>query len=284
MPIDDFDYGEEPKKGFMGGLFTKKEKPVIVDTRSRNMAQQMPQGQPISDDLMKLLGGQYKGPDDQNMALDYVGNSYVPIGDTYKPIADTYKGDPYVSAKYEPMKYESPGYESASGILFGEQGKAWEDSPVFKRSSPGLFESQTEKSPLYNPTGMSDILFGNKEETPMMSAVTGRPMDFPMRNPASQPFQAVTPVTQFTPSPVNVASMVTPFTPPVQTPVQPVYIPPQMPTMPTQVIPPQYIPTAPVSQFKRPVGRPRLNKPPKAKRPVGRPRMVREETQMTEMQ
>jgi hypothetical protein len=289
MAQDDFDYtmgeGEpQPKKGFLGGVFTKKEKDVTIDTRRNRMAQP----QPMSDDLMKLLGGQYKGPDDQNMALDYVGNSYVPIGDTYKPIADTYKGDPYVSAKYEPMKYESPGYESASGVLFGEQGKAWEDSPVFKRSSPGLFESQTEKSPLYNPTGMSDILFGNKEETPMMSAVTGRPMDFPLRNPASQPFQAVTPVTQFTPSPVNVASMVTPFTPPVQTPVQPVYIPPvpvqAMPTMPTQVIPPQYVPTAPVPQFKRPVGRPRLNKPPKAKRPVGRPRMVREETQMTEMQ
>ena len=168
MDQDDFDYtmgeGELPKKGFLGGVFTKKEKPVMIDPRSRKM----PQGQPMSDDLMKLLGGQYKGPDDKNMALDYSMNDYVPISDTYKPIAETYKGSGYKPAEYQEFKYESPNYESASGVLFGEQGKAWENSPVFRQSNPGLFENQTDKSPLYNPTGMSDILFGNKEETPMM--------------------------------------------------------------------------------------------------------------------
>jgi len=59
MAQDDFDYtmgeGEPPKKGFLGGVFTKKPKDDIVDTRRNRMAQP----QPMSDDLMKLLGAQY---------------------------------------------------------------------------------------------------------------------------------------------------------------------------------------------------------------------------------
>jgi len=276
--MDDFDYGEEePKKGFFQKVFTKPQESVNMEQRSRKMPE------PMSDDLMKLLGGAYKGPDDQNMALDYVGNSYVPIGDSYRPIAETYKKSGYEPGKWEDYKFEPPVYESASGVLFGEQGKAWEDSPVFKRSGIGLWD-EAEKSPVFTKTGMSDILFGNKDETPMLNPISGRPMEFPMKNPNPEtiPFQRVSPVTQFAPSPVIVGQpqMAVPQFPVVP----PQYIPPPMPTMPTQVMPPQYIPTAPVPQFKRPVGRPRLYKPPKIKRPVGRPRKVKtEETQMTEM-
>jgi hypothetical protein len=285
MATDDFDYtmGEEPqpKKSILN-VFTKKEKPVMIDPRRNKMPQQ---GQPMSDDLMKLLGGQYKGTEDKNMALDYSMNDYVPIGDTYKPISETYKGSGYKPADYQEFKYESPNYESASGVLFGEQGKAWENSPVFRQTNPGLFENQTDKSPLYNPTGMSDILFGNKDETPIMNPVTGRPMDFPMKTPTSEPFERVTPVTRFSPSPVNVGyGSVQPVQAVPQMAVPQMAVPYQpMPTMPTQVIPPQYIPTAPV-QFKRPVGRPKLNRPPKIKRPVGRPKKNVEAVQMTEMQ
>lgn len=268
MATEDFDYGldEQPKKGFMGGLFTKKEKDVTIDTRSKRMAQP----QPMSDDLMKLLGGQYKGPEDKNMALDYAMNDYVPIGDTYKPIAEKYKKSGYEPGKWEEFKYESPGYESASGVLFGEQGKAWEDSPVFRQSNPGLFENQTDKSPLYNPTGMSDILFGDKGRTPMVS---GQIPVMELGVPSSEPFQRVSPITQFSPSPVNIGYGSVPQVPQMTVPYQP------MPTMPTQVIPPQYIPPP---QFKRPVGRPKLNRPPKIKRPVGRPKKS-ESIQMTEM-
>ena len=276
MPNEDFDYGldEPPKKGFMGGIFTKKPKDDIVDTRRNKMAQ----SQPMSDDLMKLLmNSQQKGREEQSMASDYSMNDYVPIGDTYKPISETYKGSGYKPAEYEDFKYESPNYESASGILFGEQGKAWEDSPVFRRTNPGLFENQTDKSPLYNPTGMSDILFGNKDETPMLNPVTGEPMNFPMKLPQTMPYQQVSPVDRFSPSPVNI-NYGEPSV--VQGSSVPPYVPPPMPTMPTQVIPPQYVP----QQFKRPVGRPRLNRPPKIKRPVGRPKKNVEAVQMTEMQ
>lgn len=273
MATEEFDYGlePEPKKGFLGGVFTKREKDVTIDTRSKRMAQ------PMSEDLMKLLGGQYKGPEDKNMALDYAMNDYVPIGDTYKPIAETYKKSGYEPGKWEEFKYESPGYETASGVLFGEQGKAWEESPVFKRSGIGLWE-EAEKSPVFTKTGMSDILFGNKDETPIMNPVTGRPMEFPMKVPATEPFQTVTPVTRFAPSPVVIGqpAVVTPVT----SIVPPQFIPPPMPTMPTQVVPPQYIPAVP--QFKRPVGRPRLNKPKLPKRPVGRPKKIVE--QVTEVQ
>ena len=273
MAQDDFDYtmgeGEPPKKGFLGGVFTKKPKDDIVDTRRNRMAQP----QPMSDDLMKLLGGQYKGPEDKNMALDYSMNDYVPIGDTYKPIAETYKGSGYKPAEYQEFKYESPNYESASGVLFGEQGKAWENSPVFRQSNPGLFENQTDKSPLYNPTGMSDKLFGDKGRTPMVS---GQIPVMEMGVPSSEPFQRVSPITQFSPSPVNVG-----YSPAVQQ-VPQMAVPYQMPTMPTQVIPPQYIPQGVPQQFKRPVGRPKLNRPPKIKRPVGRPKKS-ESIQMTEM-
>lgn len=272
MVADDFDYGEEePKKGFFQKVFTKKEEPVNIQPRSRKM----PEQQMSNDDLMKLLGGAYKGPEDKNMALDYAMNDYVPIGDTYKPIAETYKKSGYEPGKWEEFKYESPEYETASGVLFGEQGKAWEESPVFKRSGIGLW-NEAEKSPVYTKTGMSDILFGNKDETPVMNPVTGRPMEFPMKVPATEPFQTVTPVTRFAPTPVVIGqpSVVTPVTPPQ-------FIPPPMPTMPTQVVPPQYVPTG-IPQYKRPVGRPRLNKPKLPKRPVGRPRKIVE--QVTEVQ
>jgi len=117
------------------------------------------------------------------------------------------------------------------------------------------------------------MLFGGKGRTPMVS---GQIPVMAMGVPSSEPFQRVSPITQFSPSPVNV-----PYggqsVPQMAVP----YITPQpMPTMPTQIIPPQYIPQ-PV-QFKRPVGRPKLNRPPKIKRPVGRPKKS-ESIQMTEM-
>jgi hypothetical protein len=264
MPQDDFDYGEEEpqKKGF--SLFTKKDKGDMIDPRSRKMPE------PMSDDLMKLLGGAYKGPEDRNMAMDYVGNSYVPISESYRPISETFKKNDYQTPKWEEFTYESPGYESASGVLFGEQGKAWEDSPVFKRSGIGLWD-EAEKSPVFTKTGMSDLLFGNEGKTPM---VTGQIPTMPMSAPAGAtiPYQRVSPITQFAPSPVVIGQ------PQMVTPPQ---FPP-MPTMPTQIIPPQYVPSGQPIQYKRPVGRPRLNKPKLPKRPVGRPRKVVETTQMVE--
>jgi len=266
--VDDIELDEKPKKGFLSGLFTKREKSVNMDVRSKGMAEK-----PMSDDLLKLLGGAYKGPEDKNMALDYTWNDYVPIGDSYKPMSDTYKPSGYQPGQFQPLTYESPQYESASGALFGEQGKAWEDSPVFKKTGVDFLGPANEKSPLYSPTGMSDILFGNKDKTPM---VTGEIPTMPMSAPPATtiPYQRVTPITQFSPSPVNIpleqSAVIQPSV------VAPPVIPQPMPTLPTQVIPPQYI--------KRPVGRPRLNKPPKIKRPVGRPRKYAQETQVVETQ
>jgi hypothetical protein len=145
---------------------------------------------------------------------------------------------------------------------------------------------EAESSPLYSPTGMSEVLFGTKEQTPAVSPLTGKPEEFPMKLPAGAtlPYQRGTLPNSLQPNPLFRASEPPVLPPPVvmgqpaQVVSQMSVVPQQMPTMPTQVIPAQYVPA---QQFKRPVGRPRLNKPPKPKRPVGRPRKIQVE-QMTE--
>ena len=92
------------------------------------------------------------------------------------------------------------------------------------------------------------------------------------------PYQKATLPNSFQPNPLFNVSEPPVLPPPViMGQSVPQYIPPT-----TQGIPPQYVPSG-QTNFKRPVGRPRLNKPKLPKRPVGRPRKVAENVQMTEM-
>lgn len=240
---------EKPKKSIFN-IFTKKDKGVSMDARSRNMAQ------PGQEDIFKLLGKPYQAQGEQNAGYEYVSNTYVPLNDSYKPFSETYQVNKYERSQYQPLNYEPPPYEPASGVLFGEQGKGWEESPVFKKTGVAFME-RNEESPVFKGTGVGATLFGGGEP---VSPVKGNLEAFPMKLPQASQL----PYTKAT-LPPNLQPNV--FAPQVvQQPIQPIVQP--MPTLPTQVVPPQYV--QPV--MKRPVGRPRLNKPPKPKRPVGRPR------------
>jgi len=235
-----------------------------------------PMGKPKSNpnaygggDLMKLLGGIGKpsdkplGEDRPNGDWQYTNSdemttNYIPISKTYKPLK-------YEGPIFEPSTYEPPTYEPASQMLFGEQGKSWEDSPVFKDTGIGkmLQERGDHKSVFDEDKELKGILFGKGEE-PIVQEEKANGW-FENTNPVVTPVsnQMPTPMPTQVPSMAEIMARVNlPQIPNVPT----VYTPPMpQPIMPTQPIynRPQPL-QVPMQQDRRQGGRPKgsKNRPP----------------------
>jgi hypothetical protein len=107
--------------------------------------------QPMGNPENPNGGWEYTNPDD-------MASRYVPISKTYQPLK-------YEGPVYEQGTYESPVYEPATAMLFGEQGKSWENSPVFQETGIGkiLQERGEHKSVFDSDKETTDMLFGNGE-------------------------------------------------------------------------------------------------------------------------
>lgn len=122
-------------------------------------------------DLMKLLGGIGKpsGKKDtlENPNGGWEYTNYDDVVGRYVPISETYKPFKYDKPTYESATYESHEYEPATEMLFGEQGKSWENSPVFKDTGIGkiLQERGEHKSVFDDDKELKDMLFGGNEPT-----------------------------------------------------------------------------------------------------------------------
>lgn len=264
---EDYDF-EKPKSKGIFGVFSRQPKPKSdrIQLRSKKM--------PDGIDLSTILGGSSGTREDQNRVLDYQPTNYVPLADTYKPLEDTYQKLQYQPSVYKKLEYQSPPYESMRGVLLGEQGKAWEESSIFKDTGIGdmLFKAKTEESMAFKPTGMSEVLFGMKGQVPILNAESASPETFPMQLPSAEkmPYIRATLPVSLQPSPsVEVHPTQQTTQPSIQ----------EVPVVETEMA--ETVVEQPV---KRPVGRPRVIRPERIKRPVGRPRGSKNRSRIQEAQ
>lgn len=247
-----------------GDFLTEEELQGISDQRIERPKPKSNTG----DDLMKMLGNMGKqgerpvGEDNPNGGWEYT--NYDDIKEGYVPISKTYKPLKYEGPTYETVEYESPTYEPATQMLFGEQGKSWENSPVFKETGIGkiLRERGDHKSVFEEDKELKDILFGG--EKPADDDLSGRLFGMSNRPQIVEPTPMPSPMSTQVPSMAEIMAKVnlpqipnvppvlpTPIQTPAPMPIQPIYNRPQ----PIQV---------PMQQEKRKGGRPKgsKNRPP----------------------
>jgi hypothetical protein len=247
-PEDDFNYSPD---GMVGGDIPAQPKKVSKqsDVDIMGMLGRLGAG--------GQLGGQQEQGNNPNGNWEYT--DYDNIKEGYVPISSTYKPHKYEGPTYEPVAYESPTYEPATGLLFGEQGKSWENSIVFKETGVGKILNERGDNPsiMDEDKELKDMLFGKKEETAvdnspnpwLQSAVSALPTPsqphYTVPQPTSQPSMAEIMAKINVPQPE-------PFTMPLPPqPIQP-QAPQEMPWYKANRIQP--IPTQPIKRTGRPKG------------------------------